>query len=60
MAFLSWAGLRGAVPIVLTTIPIVAGVPGSHQLLNLVFVLVVAFTGLFAVRTVRRPVPASI
>jgi len=42
--FLSWAGLRGAVPIVLATIPIVAGVPGSHTLLNLVFVLVVVFT----------------
>ena len=42
--FLSWAGLRGAVPIVLATIPIVAGVPGSTRLLNLVFVLVVVFT----------------
>jgi potassium/hydrogen antiporter len=42
-AFLSWAGLRGAVPIVLATIPIVSGVPGSRQLLNLVFVLVVVF-----------------
>ncbi|GAA1797532.1 potassium/proton antiporter [Planosporangium flavigriseum] len=42
--FLSWAGLRGAVPIVLATIPIVAHVPGSHQLLNLVFVLVVIYT----------------
>ncbi|WP_456248574.1 potassium/proton antiporter [Longispora urticae] len=43
-AFLSWAGLRGAVPIVLATIPVVAGVPGSEQLFNIVFVLVVAFT----------------
>jgi potassium/hydrogen antiporter len=42
--FLAWAGLRGAVPIVLATIPIVAGVPGSRKLLNLVFVLVVVFT----------------
>jgi cell volume regulation protein A len=41
--FLSWAGLRGAVPIVLATIPVVAGVPGSRKLLNLVFVLVVVF-----------------
>ncbi|MFF0768626.1 potassium/proton antiporter [Nonomuraea wenchangensis] len=43
-AFISWAGLRGAVPIVLATYPIVAAVPGSHQLLNIVFVLVVIFT----------------
>lgn len=42
--FLSWAGLRGAVPIVLTTFPIVAGVTNSHRLLNVVFVLVVIFT----------------
>jgi cell volume regulation protein A len=47
-AFLSWAGLRGAVPIVLATIPIVAGVPGSGKLLNLVFVLVGVFTVLQA------------
>jgi len=42
--FLSWAGLRGAVPIVLATFPIVGGVPGSERLLNIVFVLVVVFT----------------
>lgn len=43
-AFLSWAGLRGAVPIVLTTIPMAARVPGSARLFDLVFVLVVVFT----------------
>lgn len=42
--FVSWAGLRGAVPIVLATIPIVAGVQDSSRLLNIVFVLVVVFT----------------
>jgi potassium/hydrogen antiporter len=42
--FLSWAGLRGAVPIVLATYPIVAGVPGSGRLLNIVFILVVLYT----------------
>jgi cell volume regulation protein A len=43
-AFVSWAGLRGAVPIVLTTFAIVRGVPHSGRLLNIVFVLVVIFT----------------
>jgi cell volume regulation protein A len=42
--FISWAGLRGAVPIVLATFPIVAGVPGSIRLLNIVFILVVVYT----------------
>jgi cell volume regulation protein A len=42
--FSSWAGLRGAVPIVLATFPIVEGVAGSNRLLNIVFILVVVFT----------------
>lgn len=42
--FLSWAGLRGAVPIVLATVPFIEGVQGVDWLLNLVFVLVVVFT----------------
>ncbi|GHJ01693.1 potassium/proton antiporter [Streptomyces olivaceus] len=42
--FISWAGLRGAVPIVLTTFPVVAGVAGARDALNIVFVLVVLFT----------------
>jgi len=42
--FVSWAGLRGAVPIVLATIPLTAGVPGAHTLFDVVFVLVVVFT----------------
>ncbi|MET9862565.1 potassium/proton antiporter [Streptomyces smyrnaeus] len=41
---LSWAGLRGAVPIVLATIPMVADVEGSRRIFNIVFVLVVVFT----------------
>ncbi len=42
--FLSWAGLRGAVPIVFTTIPLSEGVAGGEQLFDLVFVLVVIYT----------------
>ena len=43
-AFLSWAGLRGAVPIVLATIPLSLGVEGAGELFDAVFVLVVVFT----------------
>lgn len=41
---LSWAGLRGAVPIVLATIPMNAGVPGATRVFDVVFVIVVLFT----------------
>ncbi|GHG81520.1 K+/H+ antiporter [Streptomyces griseocarneus] len=41
---LSWAGLRGAVPIVLATIPMVAGVQDSRRIFNIVFVLVIVYT----------------
>jgi cell volume regulation protein A len=44
LAFLSWAGLRGAVPIVLATIPLAEGVRGSGQLFDIVFVFVVIYT----------------
>ncbi|BCL12947.1 potassium/proton antiporter [Micromonospora sagamiensis] len=43
-AFLSWAGLRGAVPIVLATIPLSTRVPDADRLFDSVFVLVVIFT----------------
>ncbi len=43
-AFLSWAGLRGAVPIVLATIPLSSGMPGAEGLFDTVFVLVIIFT----------------
>ncbi|MEU3856936.1 potassium/proton antiporter [Streptomyces sp. NPDC028722] len=41
---MSWAGLRGAVPVILATIPMVNGVTGSHRIFNIVFVLVVVYT----------------
>ncbi|MFE0477525.1 potassium/proton antiporter [Streptomyces sp. NPDC058947] len=43
-ALMSWAGLRGAVPIILATIPMVKGVEGSDRIFNIVFVLVVVYT----------------
>ena len=44
LAFISWAGLRGAVPIVLTTIPLAEGVDGAERLFDIVFVMVVIYT----------------
>ena len=44
LAFLSWAGLRGAVPIVLATIPLSEGVEGAEDLFDIVFVMVVVYT----------------
>jgi cell volume regulation protein A len=44
LSFLSWAGLRGAVPIVLATIPLAEGVDDSELLFDLVFVMVVIYT----------------
>jgi cell volume regulation protein A len=41
---LGWAGLRGAVPVVLATFPVIAGVPGSLELFNIVFFAVVLST----------------
>lgn len=43
-AFLSWAGLRGAVPIVLATIPWAAEVWGAKTIFNEVFIIVFVFT----------------
>lgn len=44
LAFISWAGLRGAVPIVFTTIPLAEGVDGAERLFDIVFVMVVIYT----------------
>jgi cell volume regulation protein A len=42
--FISWAGLRGAVPIVLTTIPLAGGVEHAAEIFDIVFVMVVIYT----------------
>ena len=42
--FVSWAGLRGAVPIIMATVPLAAGAPGAETLFDLVFAFVVVFT----------------
>lgn len=35
--FISWVGLRGAVPIIFATYPVVENIPGSSQIFNIVF-----------------------
>ena len=40
--FLSWVGLRGAVPIVFATYPLIAGLPESDLIFNLVFFIAVS------------------
>ena len=34
---MSWVGLRGAVPIIFATYPVIANIEGSNQLFNIVF-----------------------
>ena len=39
-AFVSWVGLRGSVPVVLATYPLVAGAPRADEVFNIVFFVV--------------------
>lgn len=41
VAYVAWVGLRGAVPIILATYPILAGVPGGERIFHVVFFVVV-------------------
>lgn len=40
LVVLAWAGLRGAVPVILATYPLVAGIPESDTIFNVVFFVV--------------------
>jgi len=44
LTFISWAGLRGAVPIVFATIPLSEAVDDAARLFDIVFVMVVIYT----------------
>lgn len=41
IVYTGWVGLRGAVPIILATYPVLARAPGAHDLFNVVFFIVV-------------------
>lgn len=41
---LSWAGLKGAVPIILSIVPLMERVPGAQVIFNVVFVVVIVGT----------------
>lgn len=67
MGFVSWVGLRGAVPIYLGTIPVLAGIDGARMYFDVIYVVVIAslvvqgWTVAFAGRRlglVRPPRPA--
>jgi cell volume regulation protein A len=64
--FISWVGLRGAVPIVLATYPLLAGIDNDHSLFNLVFfisassVLIQGTTLPYMARWLRVSVPAKL
>ena len=39
--FVSWVGLRGAVPIIFATYPVVAGIEGANMIFNIVFFITI-------------------
>lgn len=70
IAYVSWVGIRGAVPIILATFPILAQLPGADRLFHIVFFIVVVsaivpgasivpFTRRLGLNDPERPAPAA-
>lgn len=70
-AYVGWVGLRGAVPVILATFPVLAGVQGAMSVFNLVFFIVVAssllpgatlrlVTRLAGLTEPERPTPSAV
>ncbi len=41
IGYVSWVGIRGAVPIILGTVPVMANIPGAERIFHVVFFIVV-------------------
>src|SRR5690606_41710570 len=56
VGYIGWVGLRGAVPIILSTFPVLRGAPGATDVFNIIFfvVIVSAITPGATVRIVAR------
>jgi len=71
LATIGWIGLRGAVPIILAILPVLAGAPDAHRIFDVVFFIVVvnafvpgstirAVTGWLGVQQAVTPAPSAI
>jgi cell volume regulation protein A len=62
VGYIGWAGLRGAVPIILATFPVMAGVPDADRIFNVVFFVVVvsAFAPGATLRWITRKLGLSV